>query len=119
MLEFPRWKYVLIVLILAVSVLYALPNKYQKDPSVQITANRGAQVDDAEITAFLHHLNYSPVMAALYARLLAGWAAVTDAPFNAFVDVTAPGKWGSWGALRHLGDENPRWSVLAKGCGSC
>ena len=47
MLEFPRWKYVLIVLILAVSVLYALPNKYQKDPSVQITANRGAQVDDA------------------------------------------------------------------------
>lgn len=79
----------------------------------------GAQVDDAEITAFLHHLNYSPVMAALYARLLAGWAAITDAPFNAFVDVTAPGKWGSWGALRHLGDENPRWSVLAKGCGSC
>jgi preprotein translocase subunit SecD len=47
MLEFPRWKYVLILLILAVSVLYALPNKYQKDPSVQITANRGALVDDA------------------------------------------------------------------------
>lgn len=47
MLEFPRWKYVLILLILAVSVLFALPNKYQKDPSVQITANRGAQIDDA------------------------------------------------------------------------
>ena len=47
MLEFPRWKYFLILVILAVSVLYALPNAYQKDPSVQITANRGAQVDDA------------------------------------------------------------------------
>ncbi|MDE2406873.1 MAG: protein translocase subunit SecD [Xanthomonadaceae bacterium] len=47
MLEFPRWKHVLIILILAVSVLYALPNKYQKDPSVQINANRGAQIDDA------------------------------------------------------------------------
>ncbi|NJC38079.1 preprotein translocase subunit SecD [Xanthomonas arboricola] len=47
MLEFPRWKYFLILLVLAVSALYALPNIYQKDPSVQITASRGAQLDDA------------------------------------------------------------------------
>ncbi|MEA5669288.1 protein translocase subunit SecD [Stenotrophomonas sp. ATCM1_4] len=47
MLEFPRWKYFLIVIVLAVSALYALPNMYQKDPSVQITANRGGQIDDA------------------------------------------------------------------------
>ena len=63
MLEFPRWKYVLIVLILAVSVLYALPNKYQKDPSVQITANRGAQIDDAlksKVTAMLSTAQLKP-----------------------------------------------------------
>jgi len=47
MLEFPRWKYFLILVVLAVSALYALPNVYQKDPSVQITANRGGQIDDA------------------------------------------------------------------------
>ncbi|WP_434990003.1 protein translocase subunit SecD [Xanthomonas melonis] len=47
MLEFPRWKYFLILLVLAVSALYALPNVYQQDPSVQITASRGAQLDDA------------------------------------------------------------------------
>ncbi len=47
MLEFPRWKYFLILAILVFSALYALPNVYQKDPSVQITANRGGQVDDA------------------------------------------------------------------------
>ncbi|NHF67286.1 protein translocase subunit SecD [Xanthomonas hortorum] len=47
MLEFPRWKYFLILLVLALSALYALPNVYQKDPSVQITASRGAQLDDA------------------------------------------------------------------------
>jgi len=52
MLEFPRWKYFLILIILAVSALYALPNVYQKDPSVQITANRGGQIDDA----FKHHI---------------------------------------------------------------
>ncbi|WP_353084231.1 protein translocase subunit SecD [Stenotrophomonas sp.] len=47
MLEFPRWKYFLILIVLAVSALYALPNIYQKDPAVQITANRGGQIDDA------------------------------------------------------------------------
>jgi len=47
MLEFPKWKYFLILLVLALGVLYALPNVYQKDPSVQITANRSGQLDDA------------------------------------------------------------------------
>ncbi|MEG2804849.1 protein translocase subunit SecD [Stenotrophomonas sp.] len=47
MLEFPRWKYLVILIVLALSTLYALPNIYQKDPAVQITANRGGQIDDA------------------------------------------------------------------------
>jgi len=47
MLEFPRWKYVVILIVLAISTLYALPNIYQKDPAIQITANRGGQIDDA------------------------------------------------------------------------
>lgn len=76
----------------------------------------GAQVEDAALTDFFIRLNYSPYMADLYADLLAAWAKVGEAPFNAFVDVLAPAKWGSWGALRHLGDDNPRWQVLRKGC---
>ena len=79
----------------------------------------GAQVDDDALTAFFQHLSYSPEMAQLYDRVLRGWAGLTPEPFNAFVDVATPGKWGSWGALRHLGDENPRWQVLAKGCLGC
>ena len=48
MLEFPRWKYVLILIVVLLSVLYALPNLYQKDPSVQVTRNRpAALVDEA------------------------------------------------------------------------
>ncbi|WP_313928217.1 protein translocase subunit SecD [Pseudoxanthomonas sp.] len=47
MLEFPRWKYVLILIVVLASALYALPNLYPQDPSVQITANRGFTVDDA------------------------------------------------------------------------
>ncbi len=47
MLTYARWKYVVLVLAILFSTLYALPNLYQKDPSVQVTANRGAPIDEA------------------------------------------------------------------------
>ncbi|MFT4178590.1 MAG: protein translocase subunit SecD [Thermomonas sp.] len=47
MLEYSRWKYLVALLVLVLSVLYAAPNAFPQDPAVQITANRGAQVDDA------------------------------------------------------------------------
>jgi len=72
----------------------------------------GPMVDDTEITAFLQHFNYTAEMGALYARLLEGWQAVGGQLFNAYSDVYAPTKWGSWGALRHLDDANPRWDAL-------
>ncbi len=79
----------------------------------------GAVVEDAELAAFFQYLNYTPQMGDLYARLVAGWAALSPAPFTAFNDIGAPSKWGSWGALRHLGDDNPRWQALARGCTAC
>ena len=79
----------------------------------------GAQTEDEALTAFFTHFNFTPEMGALYSELLAGWQSLSDQPFNAFVDVYRPGKWGSWGALRHLGDDNPRWQALAKGCLTC
>ena len=47
MLEFPRWKYFVILLVLALSVVYALPNVFQSDYAEQVTANRGAVLDEA------------------------------------------------------------------------
>ena len=47
MLEYARWKYFVIVLVLALSVLYAVPNVFPSEPAVQVTANRGATVDAA------------------------------------------------------------------------
>jgi hypothetical protein len=75
----------------------------------------GPVVDDPEITDFFVALNYSAEMGQFYTELLSGWALVSDSPFNAFVEVSQPGKWGSWGALRHLGDDNPRWQALRVG----
>lgn len=72
----------------------------------------GAQVDDARLTAFFQHFNYTAEMGALYTALRAGWAQVGGQLFNAYADVYVPTKWGSWGALRHLNDSNPRWDAL-------
>ena len=75
-------------------------------------AGHGLQSQDATLTAFYNAYNYSPEMAALYADLLTAWREYGDGPFNAFVDVSAPSQFGSWGALRHLDDVNPRWSTM-------
>ena len=45
MLEYSRVKYLIIVLVLALSTLYAVPNLFPPDPAVQITANRGSAID--------------------------------------------------------------------------
>lgn len=72
----------------------------------------GPTTEDAELTDFFIALNYSPEMGALYRELLAGWRRVGGTMFNAFVDVAGPGPHGSWGHLRHLQDETPRWDAL-------
>ncbi|WP_245216556.1 calcium-binding protein [Sagittula salina] len=76
-----------------------------------VTAH-GARTEDERLTAFFEEFNYTPEMAKLYEILLSGWAEAGGTLFNAFVDVAPATKWGSWGALRHLEDTNPRWDML-------
>ncbi len=47
MLEYSRFKYAIILIVLAFSLLYSLPNVFPQDPAVQVTANRGAKIDAA------------------------------------------------------------------------
>ena len=47
MLEYARWKYFVILLVLALSLLYAVPNVFPSEPAVQVTANRGSTIDAA------------------------------------------------------------------------
>ncbi|HJU08037.1 MAG TPA: protein translocase subunit SecD [Rhodanobacteraceae bacterium] len=47
MSDFPRWKYALVAVVLALGLLYAAPNVFRPQPAVQISANRGATVDTA------------------------------------------------------------------------
>lgn len=46
--RYPLWKYLVICLVLAVGVIYALPNLYPEDPAVQISAASGADAIDQQ-----------------------------------------------------------------------
>ena len=45
--EFPRWKYILVAVVLLLGFVYALPIVFTPQLAVQISANRGATVDAA------------------------------------------------------------------------
>jgi preprotein translocase subunit SecD len=45
--EFPRWKYLLVAVVLLLGFVYALPIAFPPQLAVQISANRGATVDAA------------------------------------------------------------------------
>lgn len=47
--RYPLWKYLLIVVVMVASFLYAAPNIYGEYPAVQIMASGGATVDDATL----------------------------------------------------------------------
>ena len=47
MLEFPRWKYVLVALVMLIGLLLALPNVFGEDPALQVERKDRAPMDDA------------------------------------------------------------------------
>ena len=77
-------------------------------------AGEGVVADDVDLTAFFTHLNYTDAMGDLYRTLMDGWADLGGMLFNAYADVGWPGTWGSWGHLRTLSDDNPRWQALTR-----
>ncbi|MCT4331949.1 hypothetical protein MU516_03580 [Paracoccus sp. YLB-12] len=74
----------------------------------------GPAADDEELTEFLIALNYSPGMGDLYLDLIEGWQRFSDQPFNFYTAIGGPSQYGSWGVLRHLDDENPRWDAVSE-----
>jgi preprotein translocase subunit SecD len=60
MLEFPRWKYVLVTLVVLIGVLFALPNLFGEDPALQVERKNRAPMDDfarQSIEDLLHKQN--------------------------------------------------------------
>ncbi|MEI5640506.1 MULTISPECIES: protein translocase subunit SecD [unclassified Pseudoalteromonas] len=40
--KFPMWKYLLVLTVLAIGILYATPNLYGRDPAIQVSGTKGA-----------------------------------------------------------------------------
>jgi len=64
--RYPAWKYILILIVVGVSILYALPNVFGKNPAVQITASGGGQLTELakfEVESALDEakIEYQPV----------------------------------------------------------
>lgn len=60
--QYPLWRYILIVVIIVLGVIYALPNLYGEDPAIQITTKSATilPIDiDAQIAAALKKQNVS------------------------------------------------------------
>ena len=72
----------------------------------------GAAVDNAAVSDFMQHFNYSAEVASLYRIVLEAFPQAGGQLYVHYADVQNPTKWGSWGALRHLDDSNPRWDAL-------
>jgi hypothetical protein len=67
---------------------------------------------DEDLAALFIDVNYSEGMADLYTEMLTGWVRGGGGMFAHFSDIRVPLVWGSFGALRHLTDHNPRWDAL-------
>ena len=61
--RYAAWKYILILVIIVISVVYALPNLYGSDPALQITSSRGTEINELtelQVNAALTTANIKP-----------------------------------------------------------
>ncbi len=60
--QYPLWKYLLVVFVLAVGVLYSAPNLYPPDPAIQISGETGGQqLGDAVLQKALKSLDKAKI----------------------------------------------------------
>lgn len=73
----------------------------------------GELMDDPELTELYVFMNYSNGMGQLYTEMLRGWYEGGGGQFVHYSDIRRANRWGSFGVLRHVKDDNPRWNALA------
>ena len=58
---YPTWKYVMVVMVLLLGILYALPNLYGEDPSLQISPQRDAVISSELVNTVVSVLDQSKI----------------------------------------------------------
>jgi preprotein translocase subunit SecD len=114
MLEFSRWKYTLIVIVLVLSTLYALPNVFPQDPAVQVAAAGKVPIDAALVTRVQTLLKAQSVpykSVALEGDNVTVRLSDNDTQLKA-ADVLRPELGSEYNAAMNLSSTSPDW--LAK-----
>jgi hypothetical protein len=69
--------------------------------------------NDQQINDLFIGANKDPRMGQLYQQYLTRWNQIGGGLFVNYTDVATPSKWGSWGAMEHLGNNNnPKYAAL-------
>ncbi|MGB7802999.1 protein translocase subunit SecD [Buttiauxella sp.] len=61
--RYPLWKYIMLIVVFIVGLLYALPNLYGEDPAVQITGARGVAASEQTLIQVQNTLNAEKIIA--------------------------------------------------------
>ena len=62
--QYPHWKHILLVVVLAGGCFFAFPNLFGEDPSIQISASRGAVVDQTLLERVTERLDAAGIDSA-------------------------------------------------------
>ena len=109
--SFPLWKNLLILAVLALAVIYALPNLFGEDPSVQLSPARGAKLDQstlAKVEKLLGDSGVKPKSLELSEKRLLIRYSETDAQLKA-ADVLQGNLGGNYTVALNLAPATPAW----------
>lgn len=109
--RYPLWKYLLIIFLILMGVIYALPNIYGDDPAVQISAKNAATINVAaknQVTAALQSSQLSYLSIAPEGRDLLVRFANTDTQLKAS-DVIKNALGNDYTVALNLASRTPEW----------
>lgn len=109
--RYPLWKYILLIVVLLVGLLYALPNLYGEDPAVQVTGARGGTVSELtldKLNTALTQAGLSPKSMSLEKNMILARFGNTDAQMLAR-EVITKALDGDYVVALNLAPATPTW----------
>ncbi|MBE2893838.1 protein translocase subunit SecD [Spirabiliibacterium falconis] len=109
--RFPLWKNLMVIILVAIGVLYALPNLYGEDPAVQVSGTRGHQATEQtykDVEAILAQNNLPAKSVALKEGSVLAKFDSTDDQLLA-KDKLAEGLGDGYSVALNLAPATPKW----------
>ena len=109
--RYPLWKYLLLLTIIGIGLLYALPNIYGEDPALQVSPTRADLVDDkvvGSIRAALENKGLAPIAVENSGKSLLLRFTDTDTQLKA-KDIVAETIGDQYVVALNLAPSTPQW----------